>query len=246
MRRARFYLYPTCSPENLHSGFPSSVAPRDSKWSKPASGIKIVPIITSKQTFTPGDAMRDIYTHSIITSDFVLVMGDLVSNVRLDEVVRIHKERRKTNKDAIMTMVVKESGASHRTRYARTCLCNLLPSHLRGLCALKHVRGRARRGETPAASTVWLVFPSSIRHSSCSRVLNVLTVIVRRLVRPSCPVVDLDRKATQACSCLTHTPPSVSTMSPSSACRPPNMCEFRGRFSQSIQKYKFATTLLTV
>ena len=60
--------------------------------------------------------MRDIYTHGIITSDFVLVMGDLVSNVKIDEVVRIHKERRKTNKDAIMTMVVKESGASHRTR----------------------------------------------------------------------------------------------------------------------------------
>ena len=91
---------------------------RDSKWSKPSSGIKIVPIITSKQTFTPGDAMRDIYTHGIITSDFVLVMGDLVSNVKIDEVVRIHKERRKTNKDAIMTMVVKESGASHRTRCA--------------------------------------------------------------------------------------------------------------------------------
>ena len=60
--------------------------------------------------------MRDIYTHGIITTDFVLVMGDLVSNVRIDEVVRIHKERRKTNKNAIMTMVVKESGAVHRTR----------------------------------------------------------------------------------------------------------------------------------
>lgn len=62
--------------------------------------------------------MRDIYTHGIIKTDFVLVMGDLVSNVRIDEVVRIHKERRKVNKDAIMTMVVKESGAMHRTRCA--------------------------------------------------------------------------------------------------------------------------------
>lgn len=79
-------------------------------------GLKIVPIITSKETFTPGDAMRDIYTRGIITSDFVLVMGDLVSNVKIDEVVRVHKERRRTNKDAIMTMVVKESGAMHRTR----------------------------------------------------------------------------------------------------------------------------------
>ena len=60
--------------------------------------------------------MRDIYTHQIITSDFVLVTGDLVSNVRIDEVVRVHKERRRTNKDAIMTMVVKECGAAHRTR----------------------------------------------------------------------------------------------------------------------------------
>ncbi|KAI0709378.1 nucleotide-diphospho-sugar transferase [Earliella scabrosa] len=89
---------------------------RESKWSKPSSGIKIVPIVTAKETFSPGDAMRDIYTHQIITSDFVLVTGDLVSNVRIDDVVRVHKERRRTDKDAIMTMVVKECGAAHRTR----------------------------------------------------------------------------------------------------------------------------------
>lgn len=86
-------------------------------------GLKIVPIITSKETFTPGDAMRDIYTRGIITSDFVLVMGDLVSNVKIDEVVRVHKERRRTNKDAIMTMVVKESGAVHRTRCVLKAPC---------------------------------------------------------------------------------------------------------------------------
>lgn len=90
--------------------------PRNSKWSHPSSGLKIVPVMTAKETFSPGDAMRDIYTHGIITSDFVLVSGDLVSNIRIDEVVRAHKERRKVNKDAIMTMVVKESGTTHRTR----------------------------------------------------------------------------------------------------------------------------------
>ncbi|KAH8117331.1 nucleotide-diphospho-sugar transferase [Phellopilus nigrolimitatus] len=89
---------------------------RDSKWSHPGSGIKIVPIVTAKESFSAGDAMRDIYTHGIITSDFVLVAGDLVSNVRIDDVVRAHKERRRTNRDALMTMVVKESGAVHRTR----------------------------------------------------------------------------------------------------------------------------------
>ncbi len=60
--------------------------------------------------------MRDIYTHGIITSDFVLVSGDLISNIRIDEIVRVLKDRRKTNENAIMTMVVKESGARHRTR----------------------------------------------------------------------------------------------------------------------------------
>ncbi|KAJ7710005.1 nucleotide-diphospho-sugar transferase [Mycena rosella] len=89
---------------------------RESKWSRPGSGIKIVPIMTAKETFSAGDAMRDVYTRGLVTSDFVLVMGDLVSNIRIDEVVRVHKERRRTNKDAIMTMVVKESGATHRTR----------------------------------------------------------------------------------------------------------------------------------
>ncbi|KAN0133810.1 Nucleotide-diphospho-sugar transferase [Lactarius tabidus] len=89
---------------------------QNSKWSHPSSGLKIVPVMTARETFSPGDAMRDIYTHGIITSDFVLVSGDLVSNIRIDEVVRAHKERRKVNKDAIMTMVVKESGTTHRTR----------------------------------------------------------------------------------------------------------------------------------
>ncbi|KAJ7632522.1 nucleotide-diphospho-sugar transferase [Roridomyces roridus] len=89
---------------------------RESKWSRPGSGIKIVPIMTAKETFSAGDAMRDVYTRGLVTSDFVLVMGDLVSNIRIDEVVRVHKERRRTNKDAIMTIVVKESGAAHRTR----------------------------------------------------------------------------------------------------------------------------------
>ena len=90
---------------------------RDSKWSRPGSGIKIVPIITSRDVYSAGDAMRDIYTHGIITNDFVLVSGDLVSNIRIDEIVKVHKERRKTNKDAIMTMVVKEASAVHPTRH---------------------------------------------------------------------------------------------------------------------------------
>ncbi len=89
--------------------------------------MKIISIMTAKETYSPGDAMRDIYTRGLVTSDFVLVMGDLVSNVRIDEVVKVHKERRKKNKNAIMTMVVKPTGEKHRTRYA----CRLIYIFLR-------------------------------------------------------------------------------------------------------------------
>jgi hypothetical protein len=108
------------SPSSPGSQIPCVPLLRESRWSKPGSGIKIVPILTAKETFSPGDAMRDIYTRGLVTSDFVLVMGDLVSNIRIDEVVRVHRERRKTDKNAIMTMVVKESGARHRTKCVKS------------------------------------------------------------------------------------------------------------------------------
>ena len=60
--------------------------------------------------------MRDMYTHGFITSDFVLVSGDLVSNIAIGDVVRAHKERRKVDKEMVMTMVLKKSGAVHATR----------------------------------------------------------------------------------------------------------------------------------
>ena len=45
-------------------------------------------IPTDQSCFAPGKALRDVYTHGVITTDFALVVGDLVSNVRLEEVVR--------------------------------------------------------------------------------------------------------------------------------------------------------------
>ena len=45
-------------------------------------------IPTDQLCFARGKALRDVYTHGVITTDFALVVGDLVSNVRLEEVVR--------------------------------------------------------------------------------------------------------------------------------------------------------------
>lgn len=54
-----------------------------------------------------------------IRGDFVLVSGDTVSNMSLMEALREHKERRRKDSNAIMTMVVKKSKASMVTRQSR-------------------------------------------------------------------------------------------------------------------------------
>ena len=55
-----------------------------------------------------------------------------MSNIRILEVERVHKEKRKTNKVVNMTMVVKESRVRYRTRLVRSfsfmvCDYNLSP-----------------------------------------------------------------------------------------------------------------------
>jgi translation initiation factor eIF-2B subunit epsilon len=63
-----------------------------------------------------GDVMRELDTKQIITSDFVLVSGDIVSTIPLMEVVKEHKERRKISKDCIMTTVMKPCKMADRLK----------------------------------------------------------------------------------------------------------------------------------
>ncbi|QRW00751.1 translation initiation factor eIF-2B epsilon subunit [Ceratobasidium sp. AG-Ba] len=86
-----------------------------SQWTKPGSGMSVTTIV-SREARSVGDAMRELDAKQILTSDFLLLTGDVVSNIRLDEVVKEHKERRKASKDAIMTVVVKEVGRAHRSK----------------------------------------------------------------------------------------------------------------------------------
>ncbi|KAF8682647.1 Nucleotide-diphospho-sugar transferase [Rhizoctonia solani] len=87
----------------------------NSQWSKPNSGMAVTTIV-SREARSVGDAMRELDAKQVLTSDFVLLTGDVVSNIRLDEVIKEHKERRKVSKDAIMTCVVKEVGKMHRSK----------------------------------------------------------------------------------------------------------------------------------
>lgn len=60
--------------------------------------------------------MRDLDNRDLITGDFLLVSGDVVSNMSIEPALTKHRARREKNKDAIMTMVLREAGTGHRTK----------------------------------------------------------------------------------------------------------------------------------
>ena len=54
--------------------------------------------------------MRDLDSRDLVKGDFLVVSGDVVSNVKLEAVLARHRLRREKDKNAIMTMVLRETG----------------------------------------------------------------------------------------------------------------------------------------
>ncbi|CAK0779954.1 hypothetical protein CVIRNUC_004898 [Coccomyxa viridis] len=76
-----------------------------------------VQVIVSTACKTAGEALREVDIKDVIKSDFVLVSGDVVSNMDLGAALEAHKMRRDKNKNALMTMVMKAGiTASQRRR----------------------------------------------------------------------------------------------------------------------------------
>lgn len=89
-----------------------------SKWAptSPGSPFSLLEIIKS-QSRSVGDAMRDLDARDLITGDFLLVHGDLISNLPIDAALSAHRARRVKDKNAIMTMVLRSAGTGeHRTK----------------------------------------------------------------------------------------------------------------------------------
>lgn len=61
--------------------------------------------------------MRELDAKQIITADFLLVSGDVVSNLPLEPILQEHRQRRQADKNAIMTMILREAAPNHRTKY---------------------------------------------------------------------------------------------------------------------------------
>lgn len=88
----------------------------NSKWTRPYSPFNTLQVIKSTESQSIGDAMRDLDRMGLINSDFLLISGDIVSNIDFKQVLRAHRERKAKDKNSIMTMVLREASALHRTR----------------------------------------------------------------------------------------------------------------------------------
>lgn len=60
--------------------------------------------------------MRDLDGKHLITGDFIVVSGDVISNMPIEGALTKHRARRAADKNAIMTMVLREAGRDHRTK----------------------------------------------------------------------------------------------------------------------------------
>ncbi|KAK3871718.1 hypothetical protein Pcinc_023149 [Petrolisthes cinctipes] len=67
-------------------------------------GIKVM-VVVSEDCLNLGDAMRDLYSKSLLKDDFILLQGDLVATLNLQDIVAKHKENRLSDKSMIMTCV---------------------------------------------------------------------------------------------------------------------------------------------
>ena len=65
-----------------------------------------------------GDALRDLDTKQVLKNDFVLVSGDMITNMDVSIALGRHRQIKESDKNCIMTMVMKSVGPQHRSRYA--------------------------------------------------------------------------------------------------------------------------------
>ncbi|KAI7903357.1 uncharacterized protein BX663DRAFT_453878 [Cokeromyces recurvatus] len=86
-----------------------------SSWMKPDSQLS-VKIIQTPECMSVGDALRELDARQLITTDFILTSGELISNIKLDKALEEHRARKKTDKNSIMTMILKEASRTHTAR----------------------------------------------------------------------------------------------------------------------------------
>ncbi|KAL6721191.1 translation initiation factor eIF-2B epsilon subunit, GEF [Lecanora helva] len=113
---ARFAPFTLERPRKSHvSQFRLLTVPSASKWKLKSSPFREFTIIKSTSD-SVGGVMRDLERAEIITGDFVLVSGDVISNISLEPILAKHRARREKDKNAIMTMILREATTGHRSK----------------------------------------------------------------------------------------------------------------------------------
>ncbi|KAF2772533.1 heat shock transcription factor 2 [Teratosphaeria nubilosa] len=92
-----------------------------SRWMRGTAPFRLKTIKSSAKSV--GDAMRHLDMEQCIKGDFIAVYGDVIANVSIDAALAAHRSRRAKDKNAIMTMILREAGDHHRTmsHYMRPC-----------------------------------------------------------------------------------------------------------------------------
>jgi translation initiation factor eIF-2B subunit epsilon len=75
-----------------------------------------VKCISLSNCHSVGSVLRELDRKNLIRGEFVLISGDVVGNLRIDEAVAAHIARRQNNKDYILTKLFKELPINHRLR----------------------------------------------------------------------------------------------------------------------------------
>lgn len=76
-----------------------------------------VKLIISQTLNNLGDALRELDSMNVIQSDFILVTGDVISNVNLQPIIEEHKKRRMSlDPKCILTVTFRAFSPGHRTR----------------------------------------------------------------------------------------------------------------------------------
>ncbi|XP_005102163.1 translation initiation factor eIF-2B subunit epsilon [Aplysia californica] len=89
---------------------------RQSKWQDCGSPMAVTAVM-SDSCLSMGDALREIDSKALIRTDFILIMGDIVANMDIGQVVKEHKARTQgKDKSSVMTLVFRVAQPGHRAR----------------------------------------------------------------------------------------------------------------------------------
>ena len=89
---------------------------RETELQRRLATLRLHVLVAAGSCYSVGDALRQIEARGVITSDFVLVPGDVVSNLQLAPLIAQHKARRELDKDAVLTTLMKKIPPTHKSR----------------------------------------------------------------------------------------------------------------------------------